>query len=66
MKIKQEIIIKFHADLYYEETEENTIKEFNDTLIQLYKEEPEQLIDNLVSLFIDKKIQFDVKIKNIK
>jgi hypothetical protein len=66
MKIKQEIIIKFNADLYYEETEENTIKEFNDTLIQLYKEEPEQLIDNLVSLFIDKKIQFDVKIKNIK
>lgn len=66
-KIKQEFTIKFTTDLLYDnEDDDYTKKQFNNTLIKLYKEEPEQLIDNLVSLLTHKKIPFDVKIKNIK
>lgn len=66
-KIKQEFTIKFISELLYDELDiDYTKKQFNSTLIKLYKEEPEQLIDNLTSLFIDKKIKFDVKIKNVK
>ena len=66
-KIKQEFTIKFTTDLLYDnEDDEYTKKQFNSTLIKLYKDEPEILLDNLTTLFIDKKINFDVKIKNIK
>jgi len=65
-KIKQEYTIKFNADMIYDENDEHTKKEFNNTLIQLYKEEPEQLIDFLVTLFIDKKTQYEINIKNKK
>ena len=66
-KIKQEFTIKFITDLLYDnEDDDYTKKQFNNTLIKLYKDEPEILLDNLTTLFIDKKINFDVKIKNIK
>ena len=66
-KIKQEFTIKFTTDLLYDnEDDDYTKKQFNNTLIKLYKDEPEILLDNLTTLFIDKKINFDVKIKNIK
>jgi hypothetical protein len=66
-KIKQEFTIKFTTDLPYDDEDDDyTKKQFSNTLIKLYKDEPEILIDNLASLLIDKKIPFDVKIKNIK
>ena len=66
-KIKQEFTIKFITDLLYDnEDDDYTKKQFNNTLIKLYKDEPEILLNNLTTLFIDKKINFDVKIKNIK
>ena len=66
-KLKQTYTITFTTDLPYDdEDNEYTKKQFNKTLIKLYKEEPEQLIDVLAALFIDKKIKYDIKIKNKK
>lgn len=66
-KIKQTYTIAFTTDLPYDDEDNDyTKKQFNKTLIKLYEEEPEQLIDLLVALFIDKKIKYNIKIENKK
>lgn len=60
--MKYNLHIKIPINLNFED-QDISEKEFIQSLIKIYKEEPEELIDHLCYDILDKKKKFEVEIK---